>query len=130
MTRKRYIKKADQFVIAVQLALETAGFSYQKWGAQQRCKAGDWLVDNSGDIYTVDQSVFANTYKQIKPGIYIKTTEVWAEVATQDGSVKTNEGKSQYKSGDYLIFNNEDGTDAYCIDADIFAAMYELNEEA
>ncbi len=28
--RKRYRKKADQFVIAVQLDLETEGFAYRK----------------------------------------------------------------------------------------------------
>jgi len=114
-------------VIAVQLALETEGFSYQKWGAKQRCKAGDWLVDNDGDIYTVDQSVFTITYQQIKPGTYIKTTEVWAEVATQVGIVKTIEGESHYRAGDYLVSNNEDGSDAYCVSKDKFEAMYELD---
>ena len=128
MTRMRYRKKADQAVIAVQLNLDTDGFSYQKWGAEQSCKHGDWLVDNNGDIYTVDRQVFANTYHQVKPGAYVKMTPVWAEVAEKEGSVKTKEGASHYKAGDYLVFNNEDGTDAYCISAAKFEAMYELNE--
>ena len=126
--RKRYRKKADQFVIAVQLDLDTEGFTYRKWGAEQRCKHGDWLVDNEGDIYSVDSDVFAKTYRRVSPGVYVKTGPVWAEVATASGSVVTNEGKSFYKAGDYLVYNNEDGTDAYCIGADKFESMYELDE--
>jgi hypothetical protein len=126
--RQRYKKKSEQFVIAIQLNLELDGFRYRKWGAEQRCKQGDWLVDNNGDIYTVDQQVFLNTYQQVGPGAYVKTTPVWVERSKIDGSVKTNEGESHYKSGDYLVSNNEDGTDAYCISADKFNAMYELDE--
>lgn len=125
MTRRRYTKKPDQFVIAVQLKLDTDGFSYRKWGAEQRCKQGDWLVDNNGDIYSVDQAVFTKTYRRLKPGAYVKTTPIWAEKAATDGSVKTKEGESFYQAGDYLVYNNEDGTDAYCISADKFESMYE-----
>jgi hypothetical protein len=42
--------------------------------------------------------------------------------------VVTKEGKSHYQSGDYLVYNNEDGTDAYCISAAKFESMYELEE--
>ena len=42
-TRKKFKKKADSFVVAVQLNLDTDGFTYEKWGAEQRCKKGDWL---------------------------------------------------------------------------------------
>ncbi len=126
--RKRYRKKPDQFVIAVQLNLDTEGFSYQKWGAVQRCKRGDWLVDNGGDVYTVDDDVFARTYNTAGPGKYVKTTTIWAVVATKNGSVPTKEGESHYQAGDYLVSNNEDGTDAYCISAEKFQAMYELDE--
>ncbi len=79
-------------MVAVELDLDTDGFSYRKWGAQQRCKRGDWLVDNGGDIYTVDRDVFANTYRNVGAGKYVKTTPVWAEVAAQAGSVVTKEG--------------------------------------
>ena len=126
--RRRYRKKADRFVIAVRLDLDTDGFTYRKWGAEQRCKHGDWLVDNEGDIYSVDSDVFAKTYRRVSPGVYVKTGPVWAEVATASGSVVTNEGNSFYKAGDYLVYNNEDGTDAYCIGADKFESMYELDE--
>ena len=126
--RRRYKKKADQYVIAVQLQLDTDGFTYRKWGAEQRCKKGDWLVDNHGDIYTVDKEVFTRTYRQLKPGHYVKTTPIWAEIASDAGTVTTKEGVSNYQAGDYLVSNNEDGSDAYCISAAKFEAMYELDD--
>ena len=126
--RRRYRKRSDQFVVAVRLDLDTEGFTYRKWGAGQRCKAGDWIVDNDGDIYSVDGEVFTKTYRKVNPGIYVKATPIWAEVATQPGSVVTIEGESHYQSGDYLVSNNEDGTDAYCISAAKFESMYELDE--
>jgi hypothetical protein len=124
----KYQKKADQFVVAVKLDLQTEGFTYRKWGAEQRCKSGDWLVDNNEDVYTIDSEVFGRTYRKLSPGTYVKTTPVWAERATQAGSVRTKEGRSHYDAGDYLVSNNEDGTDAYCISADKFEAMYEPAE--
>ena len=127
-THRRYRKKADQFVVAVKLGLDTTGFTYHKWGAEQKCKAGDWVVDNNGDVYTIDGGVFARTYRSVGPGIYVKTTPIWAERATQPGSVATKEGRSHYTAGDYLVSNNEDGTDAYCISAAQFESMYEPDE--
>jgi acetylornithine deacetylase/succinyl-diaminopimelate desuccinylase-like protein len=35
-------------------------------------KAGDWLVDNGGDVYTVDAEVFARTYREVARGAYVK----------------------------------------------------------
>ena len=115
-------------MIAVQLDLETEGFAYRKWGADQKCEPGDWLVDNEGDIYTVDRDVFAKTYRKTRPGTYFKATPIWVEVATEPGSVDTQEGRSHYEAGDYLVSNNADGTDAYCISAAKFESMYELDE--
>ena len=127
-TRRRYRKKADQFVVAVKLGLDTEGFTYRKWGAEQKCKAGDWVVNNNGDIYTIDGGVFAQTYRSVGPGIYVKTSPIWAERAIQPGSVATKEGRSHYNAGDYLVSNNEDGTDAYCISAAKFESMYEPDD--
>ncbi|MDZ7582162.1 MAG: hypothetical protein U5R30_16675 [Deltaproteobacteria bacterium] len=128
-TFKRYRKKADRFVVAVRLDLDTDGFTYRKWGAEQCCKRGDWLVDNDGDIYSVDGDVFAKTYRRAGPGVYVKTAPVWAEIASASGSVVTKEGRSLYEAGDYLVYNNQDGTDAYCISAEKFEALYEPDEE-
>jgi patatin-like phospholipase/acyl hydrolase len=123
--RKRYVKRANQAVVAVQLALEGAGFSYEKWGGRQKCKAGDWLVNNNGDIYTVDAESFARTYQRVGDGKYVKTAPVWAEVAKERGRVETKEGSTEYQRGDYLVFNEEDGGDAYAVSAGKFEEMYE-----
>lgn len=129
-TRERYVKRPDQTVVAVQLSLDTEGFTYRKWGDVQTCKAGDWLVDNDGDVYTVDRATFARTYRRVGPGTFVKTTPVWAEVAAEDGSVKTKEGTTHYRAGDYLVFNEREGGDAYAVSADKFAAMYERADES
>lgn len=125
--RQRYRKKADQLVIAVQLELEQAKLTYRKWGDLQTARRGDWLVDNEGDIYTVEQASFHDTYERVRPGLYRKTAPIWAERMTQAGAVATKEGLSNYAAGDYLVSNQQDGGDAYCIAADKFTRMYELD---
>ena len=120
-----YVKRANQSVVAVQLALDGAGFTYQKWGGSQTCKAGDWLVNNDGDVYTVDAESFGRTYERVGDGKYVKTTPVWAEVAKASGRVQTKEGATEYQAGDYLVFNQENGGDAYAVSARKFNAMYE-----
>src|SRR5213595_912322 len=92
--RRRYTRRPDRSVAAVRLALDTDGFVYRKWGGEQRAKPGDWIVDNDGDVYTVDADVFARTYRRTAVGAYVKTTPVWAERATHTGSVKTKEGST------------------------------------
>ena len=126
--RQRYRRRPDQYVVAVRLLLDTDGFTYRKWGGDQRCKRGDWLVDNDGEVYTVDAESFALTYRELRRGAYLKTAPVWAEVAAEDGSVATKEGRSAYRKGDYLVSNNEDGSDAYTVPAQKFEAMYELDD--
>jgi hypothetical protein len=123
--RRKYLKRADQTVIAVPLAFETRGFTYEKWGSTQHCKPGDWIVQNHDEVYTVDRDVFARTYREVTPGSYLKTTPVWAEMAGQSGEVRTKEGLTHYDAGDYLVFNEEHGGDPYAVKADKFAAMYE-----
>ena len=127
--RRKYKKKPTSFVTAVQLDLDTEGFVYNKWGGKQVCKRGDWLVDNDGDKYNVAQSSFAKTYQFVSPGVYVKSAPVWAEVAEKAGKVQTEEGETEYKSGDYLVANNEDGADAYAMSAEKFQSMYDLAED-
>lgn len=123
--RRKYSKKSGLYITAVQLNLETDGFSYQKWGSEQRCKRGDWVVNNGGDTYTIAADAFAKTYKLISPGVYEKDAVVWAEVAELSGKVLTKEGETAYEAGDYLVANNEDGSDAYAISKETFEEMYE-----
>jgi hypothetical protein len=127
--RRRYVRRPDRPVAAVRLALETDGLVYRKWGGEQRAKPGDWIVDNDGDVYTVDADVFARTYRPTTTGAYVKTTPVWAERAAQAGSVKTKEGATQYQPGDFLVSNNSDGSDAYAMKAEKFENLYTLDDD-
>ena len=126
--RQRYRRRPGQSVVAVQLKLDTEGFKYRKWGAEQRCKANDWVVRNGEDVYTVDATSFARTYTADGPGTYVKTGKVWAEQATSAGRVDTKEGSTGYQAGDWLVSNEEDGSDTYAVGADKFEKQYELDE--
>jgi hypothetical protein len=124
-SRLEYVKRASQSVIAVQVDLQTTGFTYEKWGATQTCKPGDWLVNNGGDVYTIDRDTFGRTYRQTGPGTFVKVAPVWAEVATEPGMVRTKEGSTHYERGDYLVSNQPDGGDAYAVSRAVFERMYE-----
>jgi hypothetical protein len=129
MQFRRYKRRPDQAVSAVQLALETDGFQYRKWGGEQRCKAGDYLVDNDGDVYTVDRAVFERTYRKVSPGQYLKITPVWAWQSDAAGDVKTKEGVTHYAAHDYVASNDASGDDTYAVGQAKFEAMYELDPE-
>ena len=124
-TRRKYVKRQTEFVVAVQLDLETTGFTYQKWGDTQACKRGDWIVNNNGDTYTVDKESFARTYKSNGPGTYVKSAPVWAEAASTAGNVRTKEGATHYEAGDYIVSNEETGADSYAVSKAEFERMYE-----
>ncbi len=123
--RTQYKKKPTETVVAIQLSLDTAGFKYQKWGGVQVCKEGDWLVNNDGDVYTIDQQTFADTYEEISKGIYFKSKMVWAETAEKAGQIQTKEGWTNYLAGDYLVFNDEAGEDGYAVSRARFETMYD-----
>ena len=127
---RRYRRRANTAVTAVRLDLDTDGFGYRKWGSTQRCKPGDWLVDNDGDVYTVDACTFARTYRRVAPGRYVKDTCVWARCATAAGVIETKEGCTHYEAGDFLVYNHEDATDGYAMTAQIFASLYEADERS
>jgi hypothetical protein len=126
--RQRYRRKPDQAVTAVRLALDFDGLTYRKWGDTQRAQPGDWLIDNAGDVYTVSAATFARTYRPVGPGLWVKSAPVWAERATVAGSVTTQEGRTHYAAGDWLVSNREDGGDAYAIGADKFEQLYEPDD--
>jgi len=123
--RRAYRKRAGTAVTAVRLDLDTDGLLYRKWGSEQRGKPGDWLVDNGGDVYTVDATSFAATYERISPGRYRKRAPVWAERAQRAGEVRTREGVTRHAAGDYLVANDVDGQDAYAVSAERFHRLYE-----
>ena len=126
--RRRYVRRPDRPVSAVRLALETDGLVYRKWGTEQRAKPGDWIVDNEGDVYSVDADVFARTYRPSGAGTYVKAAPVWARRAAEGGSVKTKEGVTHYEAGDYLVSNDSDGLDEYAVSAAKFESLYTPDE--
>src|SRR4051812_40082881 len=123
-SRQRYVRRPDRPVAAVRLTLDTDGLVYRKWDGEQRAKPGDWIVDNDGDVYTVDAEVFARTYRPAGPGAFVKTTPVWAERMQAPGRVNTKEGATHYKAGDYLVSNDSNGSDQYAMDAAKFETLY------
>ncbi|MGQ1785145.1 MULTISPECIES: DUF4231 domain-containing protein [unclassified Saccharicrinis] len=123
--RKQYLKRPKYYVTAVQLDLDFKGFEYEKWGGKQKCKAGDWLINNNGDTYTVDKAYFNDFYQFVSPGVYNKIGEVWVEVATENSDIKTIEGSTEYAIGDYLVFDRQEGGDGYAIKKQVFERMYE-----
>jgi len=132
MGLKQYQRKSDAVVTAIQLDLSNKEngehgnvlMKYYKWGGLQEAKSGDWLVCNGGDVYTVDQTSFSETYIKVSSGQYRKHTKVWAEKALKSGKIKTKEGYSSYKKNDFLVYNKKDRMDGYTIPEDIFNAMY------
>lgn len=125
MSLRHYKRRSGQTVYAIQLDLVTEGFNYTKWGELQRCKAGDWIVRNGDDTYTVDAKVFRGTYEQVGPTEYRKTGTVWAEQAAESGSIATKEGRTHYEAGDYVVYNDREQTDGYAVTRAKFEEMYE-----
>lgn len=126
---RKYTRKADTPVTAVQLDLDTDGFTYRKWGGVQKASAGDWLVNNGGDVYTVERGVFERTYRMLGPGVYAKDQPVWARVAAADGNIHTREGITNYLAGDMIVFNDENERDGYAMSAKTFDRLYQPADE-
>lgn len=126
--RRIYTRRAGTSVTAMQLNLETEGFTHLKWGGVQTCKRGDWIVSHDGEQHTVDGDTFARTYRPDGPGTYRKVTPVWAERAGAEGEIATQEGVTRYRAGAYLVFNDADGKDGYAVEPERFEEMYELAE--
>ena len=128
---KKYHKKAAQTIVAVQLNLDTDGLQYQKWGDSQFAKKGDWLVNNNGSIYSIDNAAFARAYQLVSPGQYQKVSDIYAKLSDSDGAIETLEGKTHYLKGDYLVYENLGQIEgAYAVSAERFEDMYDLVDEA
>ncbi|WP_052691845.1 DUF4231 domain-containing protein [Teredinibacter purpureus] len=127
--RQQYLKRPGFHVTAVQLDLNFEGFGYNKWGDGQKCSAGDWLVNNCGDTYTVEKEYFIQHYEEVSPGQFEKIAPVWAEIAKTDGAIETIEGTSAYITGDYLVFDRSIGGQAYAVTKLSFERMYEVVPE-
>jgi hypothetical protein len=130
---KRYKRKDNTPIVAVQMALKFTELVYELWDGVQRAKPGDWLVFSPSvshnPTYTIDGDSFAATYEPVEGvhGHYRKQA-VWAKQATRDGAIPTKEGETAYRAGHYLCFNNADGTDGYATSPETFEKLYELAE--
>lgn len=122
---RKYRRRERTQITAVRLALDTEGFTYEKWGGTQHAKSGDWLVDNAGDSYTIDAGSFEETYREVGPGLYEKQSPVWAEEALEPGTIRTREGSTDYEAGDFLVYNDPERKDGYAMKADTFHSLYE-----
>ncbi len=122
---REFRRKENSTITAVRLDLDTEGVTYEKWGGTQRCKAGDWVVNNSGETYTIDADSFAVTYREVSPGVFQKRSSVWAERADVAGVIQTKEGSTAYDAGDMLVFNDEERADGYAMSAERFESLYE-----
>lgn len=124
----KYLRRDNTPVTAVQLDLDLERFTYRKWGGVQTASAGDWLVNNDGDVYTVDRESFEHSYRQVSPGIYKKFAPVWARRAGTAGKMPTREGETRYEAGDMLVFNDPEERDGYAMSAETFGKLYRLAE--
>lgn len=126
---KYYKRRKVEPVTAIQLNFETDKdtktlFNYNKWGDKQSCKPGDWLVKSGDEVYTIDKDSFANTYKKEDGDRYYKAVGVYAVKAQEDGVISTKEGKTHYKRGDFIVYNDKGLTDGYAIDGEKFNSLY------
>jgi len=129
--RRRYRRRAGRPVVAIRMDLELdgGGLGYRKWGDRQTAQRGDWLVENEGDVYTVAGDVFQRTYRRVAVGQYVKVADVWAERASEDGSVETFEGRTHYMKGDYLVSNDREGRDVWAVSEETFESLYQVASE-
>lgn len=132
MSKKTYAVIPGTPVVAVQLRFDDmVPLRYTKWDADQAAKHGDWLIaetDGRGS-YTCEESVFNATYQATDVrGQYQKFGTVEAEIATEDGAVKTLEGSTSYKAGDYIVTNSTG--EQYAMSAAKFEARYRLVDES
>lgn len=124
-------KRKPNLVVAVQLNFDIDNsilFKYKKWGDIQSAKPNDWVVNNEGEVYTIDDESFNQTYEFISLGCYTKVGYVWATEAPSDGKVKTKEGYTHYKKGDMIVSNDEKFDDQYAMTSSKFFSLYETHD--
>ncbi len=125
---RKYSRRDGTSVTAVKLDMDIESFTYRKWGGVQTASAGDWLVNNGEDVYTVARETFERTYRNVSPGVYEKSVPVWARRAGVAGTIPTKEGETRYEADDMLVFNDVDERDGYAISSERFEKLYRLVE--
>lgn len=85
-------------------------------------RAGDWLVSNDSDMWTVAADVFERTYEQLPNGRWRKTALITAVRATERTTIQTLEGPAVAEVGDWIATNPTG--ESWPIKADTFARHY------
>jgi hypothetical protein len=85
--------------------------------------AGDWLLSDGADQWSVADDVFAKSYRPIGDGRYEKTATVIAVRLDEPFAVQTLEGVATGAAGDWLV-RNPTG-ESWPIPAATFAKRYE-----
>ena len=121
-------RRPDQYVIAVQLDLDTAGFTFRKWGAEQRVQARRLarrqrrrrLHRRRGQSSRAPTAscAAAPTSRRRRCG----PRRARRPAASPRRRAARTTGRR------LLVSNDEDGSDAYAVDAAKFEAMYEPDE--
>jgi hypothetical protein len=123
--RKRYRERADRFVTAIRMNLETDCFVRR--GSSLLLAIGDWLVYDGNSTYMVDAELFAEKYRLIGyAGRYAKIATVWVEVADRYGQMMTKDGVCEYAPGDRLVFHDPGEEEGFCMSPEEFERIYEL----
>lgn len=123
--RKRYRERADRFVTAIRMNLETDCFVRR--GSSLLLARGDWLVYDGNSTYMVDAELFAEKYRLIGyDGRYAKIATVWVEVADRYGQMMTKDGVCEYAPGDRLVFHDPGEEEGFCMSPEEFERIYEL----
>lgn len=60
---RRDVRRVNTAIDTVRLDLDTKGFTIREWGAMQRRKKGDWVVNNDGDGYAMTAAQFEKLYR-------------------------------------------------------------------
>ncbi len=98
-------------------------------GEWLQARAGDYQVRNgTGEAWSVDPKIFAQSYEHIDGDCYRRTGEVSAQPAVPGELVITLEGPATAAAGDWVIKGA--AGDQWLTSAEHFAANYELTSSA
>lgn len=93
-------------------------------GDRLHAVAGDWLLSDGSDEWTVTNDVFTASYRALGDGSYQKTATVTAVQLDEPFAVDTLEGVATGAAGDWLV-RNPTG-ESWPIPAATFAKRYRL----
>lgn len=91
-------------------------------GDAMRARAGDWLVEQGSEEWTVAAAVFEERYEEVRPGVFRSRQAIRAVRVEEPLEIETLEGWVHAASGDLLALGP--AGDVWPIPAERFAATY------